>query len=287
MTNAFAPEVAERTWDSGLQTGVQSVLAESTLGSPSQEEALYSGVPLRELSPTSSVGSSPSCVPGKLVLIDCGGSPGVVPELPFHGPFLPDDHPRLSELPPLTHRRCYQGLGTRDQELGTKTYIEREKRDTSTAELWDQIHRFNAGELTPIPVQLGALPLNASVRMMKIAEHMQVLLGLRLASDDERPLPYATSMAVDAGYANHKIEASRAITKLVNAGVIEHVGELERTKTKLYLPPVPDQGVDPFVEFRPVETLHKPKDQHFMGMTELASVSDGCNTTRNGASHGT
>jgi hypothetical protein len=78
--------------------------------------------------------------------------------------------------------------------------------------------------------------------MNAIAEHMRLLMGLRLALGDDRPLPYATSMAVRYRVAPDKGTASKALRSLVKFGVIDEVGALPPLRkgidgTKLYAPP--------------------------------------------------
>jgi hypothetical protein len=78
--------------------------------------------------------------------------------------------------------------------------------------------------------------------MIAVAEHMRLLMGLRRAMGDDRPLPYATSMAVRYGVAPNKGTASNALRALVKCGVVEHVGSLPPLRpgidgTKLYAPP--------------------------------------------------
>jgi hypothetical protein len=77
--------------------------------------------------------------------------------------------------------------------------------------------------------------------MRAIAAHMRLLMGLWLAMGDERPLPYATSVPVEAGIAPDKGTASKAIRTLVATGVIRYVGTLPPrglpNGTKLYSPP--------------------------------------------------
>jgi hypothetical protein len=77
--------------------------------------------------------------------------------------------------------------------------------------------------------------------MRGIADDMRLRMGLRLAVEDERPLPYAASEAVRAGIARDKPQASRVIRQLVEAGVIVHAGELaprgKGNGTRLYAPP--------------------------------------------------
>ena len=102
---------------------------------------------------------------------------------------------------------------------------------------------YEQGQIEPKLVRLGALPDDASPAMRGIADDIALRMGLRLAVDDERPLPYATSEAVRAGLCIHRMQASRAIGKLVLAGVIENAGCLPRRPggppngTKLYAPP--------------------------------------------------
>lgn len=96
--------------------------------------------------------------------------------------------------------------------------------------------------MAPRDVRLGAMPPTATTLMRRIAQDMRLRLGLRLAVDDDRPLPYATSEAVNAGFCRHKNEASRAIRRLVAAGVIDDAGALPprrgvRDGTKLYAAP--------------------------------------------------
>ncbi len=78
--------------------------------------------------------------------------------------------------------------------------------------------------------------------MRAMADHMRLLMGLRRAANDYRPLPYALSEAVRAGFAKDKATASRARAALVDAKVIAPAGQLPplrpgRDGTKLYVPP--------------------------------------------------
>src|SRR5215210_5846747 len=117
-------------------------------------------------------------------------------------------------------------------------------------ELWRLLDAYKQGLLEPVDVELGSLPPHAGPVMRGIAEHMRLLMGLRRAVGDDRPLPYARSMAVDAGLARDLAAASKAIGALVRAGVIEHVGALPPLRpgidgTKLYAPPTDaDQAPD-------------------------------------------
>ena len=123
----------------------------------------------------------------------------------------------------------------------------------------EEAHRL--GQLDPVPVALGAMPPFAGRVMRRVAEHMQLRMGLRRADGEDRPLPYATSQPVRAGLAKDKATASNAIRALVRAGVIDHVGSFPPLKpgsdgTKLYAPPggllAPDEpvtlGEDEFVD---------------------------------------
>ena len=96
-------------------------------------------------------------------------------------------------------------------------------------------------QLDPVDVPLGEMPPWAGSVMRAVAEDMQILMGLRAAAGDDRPLPYALSMAVSAGAAKDKPAASRAINALVRAGVIDYAGSLPPrgtgSGTKMYRPP--------------------------------------------------
>jgi len=127
-----------------------------------------------------------------------------------------------------------------------------ERRYEDTPALRHLEDAYRKGTLHPIDVQLGAIPNDAGPVMRGIAGHMRLRIGLRAAVGDSRPLPYALSEAVNAGLAADKAVASRAISALVHAGVIDHVGQLPPLRpgldgTKLYAPPPaerPDGGLD-------------------------------------------
>jgi hypothetical protein len=105
------------------------------------------------------------------------------------------------------------------------------------------LDEYRAGRLRPRDVRLGEMPTCATPLMRAIAADMRLRIGLRLAVDDDRPLPYATSEAVGSRLARHKMQASRALRKLVAAGVIEDAGSLAPRRsgppdgTRLYRPP--------------------------------------------------
>ena len=92
---------------------------------------------------------------------------------------------------------------------------------------------------------------------------MKLLLGLHLAVDDDRPLMYSTRFcAWRMGWRTasgdwDKKRASRVLSKLVGAGVISWVGELPRSKTRLYTPPLQPAVVRPGPEV-PALSLEAP-----------------------------
>jgi hypothetical protein len=99
----------------------------------------------------------------------------------------------------------------------------------------------DAGLLKPVDVELGELPAGASKAMRDVAADVRLLLGLRLAADEDRPLPYSTRFCAQrCGLRNHR-EASRVLHQLVQAGVLERAGELKPRGqpfgTKLYRAP--------------------------------------------------
>jgi hypothetical protein len=58
------------------------------------------------------------------------------------------------------------------------------------------LDEYRRGNLTPVDVELGEMPDRAGAVMIAVAEHMRLLMGLRLALGEDRPLPYAASMPV-------------------------------------------------------------------------------------------
>jgi hypothetical protein len=127
---------------------------------------------------------------------------------------------------------------------------------------------YRAGRRQPIPVRLGEMPPDATPLMHEIADHMARRMGLRLTVDDDRPLPYATTEAVRAGFAANPPQASRAIARLVKAGVIRHVGNMPRRPggppdgTKLYAPPLALPGEAVGVEGEAEAVVAQPDEPH-------------------------
>jgi hypothetical protein len=68
-----------------------------------------------------------------------------------------------------------------------------------------------------------------------------LLIGLRLAVDEHRPLPYSTRFCAERCGLHDQGHASRVLRALVDAGVIRYVESLEprgkRDGTKLYQAP--------------------------------------------------
>lgn len=109
-------------------------------------------------------------------------------------------------------------------------------------ELYGLVRDYDRGELEAVPVTLGELPAGASAAMRQVAEDVALLLGLRLAVDEDRPLPYSARLCAkrcelirDHGH------ASRVLRSLERAGVIRCAGKLKPRGmpfgTKLYRAP--------------------------------------------------
>jgi hypothetical protein len=108
-------------------------------------------------------------------------------------------------------------------------------------ELLGLIRDHGRGELEPVDVRLGELPESATAAMLKVAENIRLLLGLRLAVSEDRPLPYSTRFCAElCGLRDHR-EASRVLGQLEQAGVIQCAGKLKPRGmpfgTKLYQAP--------------------------------------------------
>jgi hypothetical protein len=144
--------------------------------------------------------------------------------------------------------------GTRDQERGTRNgsgegvralYVvgspgvrEEGRREP---ELTGLIRDHDAGLLKPLDVELGPLPANASPAMRTVAADIGLLLGLRLAVDDDRPLPYSTRFCAERCGLHDQAHASRVLRALERVGVIVHAETMtprgKRDGTKLYAAP--------------------------------------------------
>jgi hypothetical protein len=129
--------------------------------------------------------------------------------------------------------------GVTDKNLGSSSEVSEVRREP---ELRALIRDHERGLLEPVDVELGELPAGASRAMQKVAADVRLLLGLRLAVDEDRPLPYSARFCAERCplLRDHR-QASRVLRQLVRAGVIECVGALKpRGKpdgTKLYQAP--------------------------------------------------
>ena len=111
------------------------------------------------------------------------------------------------------------------------------------AETYELLARHEAGLLKPHPVALGPMPIRPTESMRAVAEDIALLLGLRLAVDDDRSLIYSARFCawrmgwriLSGGW--DKKRANRVINKLLEAGVIQWVGEMPGRKARLYAPP--------------------------------------------------
>lgn len=114
--------------------------------------------------------------------------------------------------------------------------------------LWTLLLAHRAGLLPPADVRLGELPRRASPAMRAVAADMRLLLGLRRAVGDGRPMLYPCGLAKRRCGLVDKSHASRTIRALERAGVIANAGALgaigARDGAKLYAEPtartVPD-----------------------------------------------
>lgn len=155
------------------------------------------------------------------------------------------------------------------------------------------VGEWQDGRLTPAEITLGTMPTRAGDAQRAVADHMRLLMGLRLAAGDARPLPYAASMAVRAGLVPDKGTASAAIRALVRMKVIAHVGELPKTRpgidgTKLYAPPEQVVTTDHLeaeeldtgdqLEAEPPEpepeVRSEPEPEHEAGLSQAGQLDD-------------
>jgi hypothetical protein len=160
---------------------------------------------------------------------------------------------------------CHQGPGdqeTRHQDQGSTEgskglYVVpgspggKQRREP---ELYGLLRDHTRGQLQPLPVELGPLPavgervtdfkgrdVVVTAAMHTVADDIGLLLGLRLAANEERPVPYSTRFCAErCGFNDHR-QASRVLRALERVGVVVCVGSLDaRGKpdgTKLYAPP--------------------------------------------------
>jgi hypothetical protein len=119
------------------------------------------------------------------------------------------------------------------------------------AEVYDLLERHRNGALTPELVVLGPLPPDATHSMRRVADDISLLIGLRRAVDDDRPLilqhqllRLANGLGTSTGTAD-KPRASRVLRKLIDAGVIHCVGTMPRSESRLFAAPSAALGVRP------------------------------------------
>jgi hypothetical protein len=78
--------------------------------------------------------------------------------------------------------------------------------------------------------------------MQEVVADMDALIRERLAEDEQRPFPYATTRCAERCPSVHDPpHASKVIRSLVRIGVVEHVGNMPRRNgmrdgTKIYSP---------------------------------------------------
>jgi hypothetical protein len=63
--------------------------------------------------------------------------------------------------------------------------------------------------------------------MRDVAEDIRLLIGLRLAVDEHRPLPYSTRFCAERCGLHDQAHASRVLRQLERAGVVERGGTLD------------------------------------------------------------
>ena len=148
-------------------------------------------------------------------------------------------------------------------------------------ELYLLLADWREGRLDPEPVELGELPEDATADMRRVAEDMRLLMGLRLAAGEDRPLPYSTRFAAERmRWGENRKRAQRAIDRLCEASVIEYSGSLPPSGqpygTRTYSAPLLASAgaveresveVEPVVPFEPE---HELTDDGVVGGTVLA-----------------
>jgi hypothetical protein len=121
-------------------------------------------------------------------------------------------------------------------------------------ELHGLVRDWEQGLLKPVEVQLGELSAVGSravdfkggevvvtEAMERVAADIRLLLGLRLAVSEDRPLPYSTRFCAERCRLRGHQEASRVLRALERLGVVECVGKMQPRGqphgTKLYAAP--------------------------------------------------
>jgi hypothetical protein len=183
------------------------------------------------------------------------------------------------------------------------TYGEADNTDpgfgSGEAETDELLKRHEAGLLVPHPILLGSMPEGATESMRLVAEDIALLLGLRIAVDDDRPLMYSTRFCASRmGWKLtsgewDKRRASRVLTKLMSAGVIRHVGDMPGSGTRLYAAPLQPAVVRPGPEIPAlglearVQPSHEVREQTVVDHTQAVLGDDlGVVASRDGAAAG-
>jgi hypothetical protein len=170
---------------------------------------------------------------------------------------------------------------TRERQLSGSVespQLPSDAKKKSDAELFGLLAEYDAGELAPEDAALGALPLDASDDMRRVAADMRLLIGLRLAVGEDRPLPYSARLAAERMGWKDPRRASRAIKRLCRAGVIDYAGSLpargQPFGTKTYAPPLPISTNTIEDESIAVERLDRPAIEPAGVVEDEASVAD-------------
>jgi hypothetical protein len=158
---------------------------------------------------------------------------------------------------------CDKGQGTRNEDkdkVGTEgggghslvpCSLSKPKREP---ELHGLVRDYEVGLLRPVEIQLGELPavgtravdfkgrdVVVTEAMHTVAADVRLLLGLRLAVSEDRPLPYSTRFCAQRCRLRSHQEASRVLRALERLSVVECVDTMKPRGhphgTKLYAAP--------------------------------------------------
>jgi hypothetical protein len=116
------------------------------------------------------------------------------------------------------------------------------------------VRDYDAGLLKPVEIELGALPavgtravgfkgreVVVTEAMHTVAADIRLLIGLRLAVSEDRPLPYSTRFCAQRCRLRSHQEASRVLRALERLGVVKCVDKMKPRGqphgTKLYAAP--------------------------------------------------
>jgi len=123
------------------------------------------------------------------------------------------------------------------------------------------------GQVMPLPVELPPLPEDATQNMRTVAEFFRRVRALRLAVEDDRPVPFATWWVGKhcglPGVDNGKMAAWRTLWKLEAAGVLVKADPL---------PGRGKRGVSCYLPGDPAATATMPADDD-RARTALAADS--------------